>query len=340
MDEKKSMAQPAEISVIIVNYGTADLAGAAVDSVLQRDHAGRTVDIHLVDNASPGPDRDILSARMQKPAWQDRVIFYPEEVNHGFGRGNNRALQALAARPTPPRYVFLLNPDARLENDAIAILADFLDATPEAGFAGAGISKPETGPVTAAFRLPGFVSECVQTLGFGPVTRLFRHYQVPLSHDHPRGPVGWVAGAAVMARFDMLQAFGFFDPAYFLYFEEVDLMRRAAEKGQQTWYVPEARVVHVEGAATGVRSGEARTPPRPAYWYQSWAHYFHTSQGRIRAAALAICVLGAAVLHFLLARLRGKIPGLPGNFLADFWQSAARPLLAGRSPLAGNGTSR
>lgn len=333
MDEKKSMAQPAEISVIIVNYGTADLAGAAVDSVLQRDHAGRTVDIHLIDNASPGPDRGILSARMQEPAWRDRVTFYPEAVNHGFGRGNNRVLQALAARPTPPRYVFLLNPDARLENNAIAILANFLDATPKAGFAGAGISKPETGPVTAAFRLPGFMSECVQTLGFGPVFRLFAHWRVPLSPDHPQGAVGWVSGAAVMARFTAIAEAGFFDPAFFLYFEEVDLMRRAALNGWQTWYVPTARVLHAEGVATGVRGDDAENPPRPAYWYQSWAHYFHRSMGRLKAAMLGLCVMLFASLHLAHRKLRGKPATLPANFFPDFWRNAARPLLAGRSPL-------
>ena len=44
------------IAVIVVNYGTADLAIEAVESVLARDHGGRTVRVHLVDNASPGED--------------------------------------------------------------------------------------------------------------------------------------------------------------------------------------------------------------------------------------------------------------------------------------------
>lgn len=334
MTGNDSQSESAEISVIVINYGTAGLAAEAVTSVLAHSHGGRSVDIHLVDNASPGQDSDILSQQARSAAWRDRVTFYPETVNHGFGRGNNLVLRALAGRETPPRHVFLLNPDARLENEAIDILADFLDRTPEAGFAGAGISKPGSGPVTAAFRFPGFISECVKALGLGPVYRIFSRWQVPLPDDHPRGPVDWVAGAAVMARFDTLSEVDFFDPAYFLYFEEVDLMRRAGSRGWQTWYIPEARVIHAEGAATGVRSGQNHSPPRPTYWYQSWAHYYRSFLGRFGAAALAICVLIAASLQLAFAGLRRRESGLPGNFLSDFWSGAARPLLRGRSPLA------
>ncbi len=280
------MSPGAEISVVVVNYGTAELAIAGVESVLARDHGERRVDIHLVDNASPGDDRAVLAEKCASPAWQERVTFYPETENHGFGRGHNLVFRALAARATPPDYVFLLNPDARLENEAIALLADFLDATPAAGFAGAGISKPDSGPVTAAFRFPGLVSEWVQTLGFGPVSRLFSGHRVALPPDHPRGPVGWVAGAAVMARLST------------------------------------------------VRSHDAARPPRPAYWYQSWAHYYRAAKGPVGAAALALGVIVAAAGHQAQMRLRGKPSALPGRFIPDFWKVAARPLLQGRDPLA------
>lgn len=339
MSNRNHPSSTADISVIVINYGTADLAAAAVQSVLDRAHPGWNVDIHLVDNASPGPDREKLAAKMQDPDWQTRVVFYPEDTNHGFGRGNNLVLRALRARATPPRYVFLLNPDARLDNEALTILADFLEATPGAGFAGAAISKPETGPVSAAFRFPGLISECVRTLGIGPVFRLFGRWHVALPHDLPKGPVGWVSGAAVMARFETLQDVGFFDPAFFLYFEEADLMRRAGKAGWQTWYVPDARVIHAEGVATGVRGDDTQHPPRPAYWYHSWAHYFHNAKGTAGAALLGGCVLFAAGLHLAQMKLRGKPAMLPAHFIPDFWRNAARPLLAGRSPIAWDDTS-
>lgn len=314
----------AEIAVIIVNYGTADLAIEAAGSVLARAHGGRDVEIWLIDNASPGDDAARLEAAAQD--WGDRVTLRLETVNHGFGRGNNVALTALAARETPPDYVFLLNPDAQLASEALSELADFLDAHPKAAVAGARIEKPGAEPVTAAFRFPSRASTFASAAAFGPVSRFFSRSAVALGPDIPTGPVDWVAGAAMMARLDALQSVDFFDPGYFLYYEEVDLMRNLREAGWETWYVAEALVEHREGAATGVKGDDRGRPQRPSYWYQSWRRYFARS-GRIYAlSALALWVLGDA-LNRAISLLRGLRPAAPARLHRDLWTFVARPLL-------------
>jgi GT2 family glycosyltransferase len=315
------------VAVVIVNYGTAELAADAVDSVLARRHGGRTVEVHLVDNASPGGDAARLSAAHAERGWGDRVRLWPEPENHGFGRGNNVVLRHLAAAAAPPAYVFLLNPDARLKNEAIAILADTLDARPRAAFAGARIEKPDGTAVSAAFRFPSPAGEFVRALGFGPVSRLVPRAQVPLPPDTPEGPVDWVAGAAVLMRFAAIRDLGFFDPAYFLYYEEVDLMHRAARAGWETLYVPRAEAVHAEGAATGVRSGDPRPSRRPSYWYRSWRTYFTAAYGRPGAAAAALGWTSGALLNHALALLPGRRPSAPRGFFRDFWQIVGRPLV-------------
>lgn len=317
----------AEISVIIVNYNTAGLAIEAVESVLAKDHGGHTVDVHLVDNASPKGDSTVLLAAAANRKWGTKVTLYLEAKNHGFGGGNNIVLEALARRPSPPDKVFLLNPDARLKNEAIAILADFLDTHPRAGLAGARLEKPGGIPVTAAFRFPGLISEFAGAVAFGPLARLCARWQVPRSPDLATSPADWVAGAAFMARFKALAEVDFFDPAYFLYYEEVDLMRQTARRGWETWHVAEAEVVHMEGAATGVKSGESKRKRRPAYWYHSWRHYFRKNHGRIFALLAAGAWMSGALLNHAIAGLRGKAPAAPLHLFQDFWAMAGRPLL-------------
>ncbi|MGV8988675.1 MAG: glycosyltransferase family 2 protein [Cypionkella sp.] len=316
-----------DVSVIIVNYGTADLALEAVASVL--GHSDRVRDIHLVDNASPGGDARDLARAIAARNWQGRVTLHAETTNHGFGRGNNLAIAALA-KPQP-EFVFLLNPDARLGNDTIRLLAEFLDAHPQAGAAGARIEKPGADgslqPVTAAFRFPSLIATFAGAMAFGPVSRLCARWQVPLGADLTTSRVDWVAGAAVMLRMDALREAGLFDRQYFLYYEEVDLMRQLAAKGWQTWYVAEALVIHAEGAATGVKSGRAERRRLPAYWYQSWRYYMRKNHGW--AIALLACLawgLGAALNH-ALSWLRGKEPAAPLHFFPDLWAHALRPLL-------------
>ncbi|MBY8978159.1 glycosyltransferase [Rhodobacteraceae bacterium NNCM2] len=316
------------IAVIIVNYNAAELAMAAVESVLARQHGGRAVEVHLVDNASPAGDAAVLAREAEARGWDGRVRLWLEQTNHGFGRGNNLVLDHLAARETPPDYVFLLNPDAALENETLAVLADFLDAHPKAAVAGARIEKPGGIPVTAAFRFPSLASEFSGSLGFGPVARLLSRWRVSLGADIPTGRVDWVAGAAMMARLDALKSMDFFDPAYFLYYEEVDLMHRLARAGWETWYVAEAEAIHVEGVSTAVKSDRAeRRRRRPAYWYHSWRIYYRSTHGRAYALLAGVCRMSGAALNHVLARLRGQEPVAPSGFFGDFWAVGLRPLL-------------
>jgi GT2 family glycosyltransferase len=326
------------IAVIIVNYGTADLVIEGVESVLARTPADRPVEIHVLDNASPGDDAAVLTRAAAERGWGARVTLHLETENHGFGRGNNVVLDQLTARAAPPDHVFLLNPDARLENDVLALLSARLDADPRVGMAGAGIALPDGTPVTAAFRFPNARAEFSDALNFGPVSRRFARHTVPLPPDQPEGPVDWVAGAAVLMRFSMLRETGFFDPVYFLYYEEVDLMRRARAAGWTILYVPEARVVHAEGAATDQKSHRAERRRRPAYWYDSWRHYYLGNHGRGGAIRAGLAWMAGAALNYPLALLRGQEIRAPARFFPDFWGKVMWPLIAGRAPSAGGKT--
>ncbi|MFC3169433.1 glycosyltransferase [Paracoccus fontiphilus] len=318
------------IAVIIINYGTADLAIAAVDSVLARQHGGYPVEVHLLDNASPGDDAAVLSEAHEARNWGNRVRLWLETENHGFGRGNNLVLRALAGRSSPPDYVFLLNPDAGLQNEAIAILADRLDAAPQAAAAGAAIALPSGRPVTAAFRFPSAQSEFAQAVNLGPVSRFFARWIVPLPPDLPEGPVDWVSGAAVMMRLSVLEQLQGFDPDFFLYYEEVELMFRMRKSGHDILHVPAAKVLHAEGAATGV--GRSRRKPRPAYWYDSWRLYHLKTQGRVRTIISGLAWMGGAALNVPLAALRGQERHAPERFFGDFTRLVMRPLLLGPRP--------
>lgn len=318
------------VAVITVNYGTPDLSIAAIESVLVRHHGGREVEMHLVDNASPGNDAEIFRRVHAERGWGPRVTLWLEAENHGFGRGNNLVLDALAARATPPDFVFLLNPDAELENEAIDILAGALETDPLAGVVGAGISFPDGRPAVACFRFPSFLSEVMSAIDFGPFYRLFPTRQVSLPPEWPEGQVDWVAGASMMMRFSALKEVGFFDPDFFLYFEEVELMQRFRRAGYKTFYVPRARVLHIAGAATDVSSHDTRPKRCPGYVYDSWRMYFQKVHGRGYALATAVVKIPAAVLNGVLSRLRCKRPSHPVGFYRDHWLLVVRPLLTGR----------
>ena len=60
-------------------------------------------------------------------------------------------------------------------------------------------------------------------------------------------------GSCMFVRRAAFDEVGPFDERYFLFSEEVDWMRRAADRGWSVVFTPEARCVHVGGASHGGR---------------------------------------------------------------------------------------
>ena len=98
-------------------------------------------------------------------------------------------------------------------------------------------------------------------------------------------------GAALALRRAMLAEIGAFDERFFLYHEEVDLAKRAAAAGWETWYVPASEAVHEGmGSARGLYNVESRKQrSRRAYWLK---HH-----GPLWYAALVAALVGRYVLY-------------------------------------------
>ena len=117
-----------------------------------------------------GVDTERIERAVRENGWGDRVRILPSGHNGGFGFGNNVGIRDALARPNPPEFFFLLNPDARVRPGALRALARFFEATPDAGIAGACMFGPEGRPAASAFRFPSILSELESTLQFGPVS--------------------------------------------------------------------------------------------------------------------------------------------------------------------------
>jgi GT2 family glycosyltransferase len=104
----------------------------------------------------------------------------------------------------------------------------------------------------------------------------------------------------------MLRTVGLFDPAYFAYYEDVDLSLRAAEAGFGCWYVRDAVARHRFGATIGPGS------PRQRYLL---------GRGHLRTVAMHQPVLKAAALVPLTVAYRAVVK-------APLELARARPRLA------------
>ncbi|MBP0484329.1 glycosyltransferase family 2 protein [Sagittula sp. M10.9X] len=272
---------------------------------------GLDAELVVVDNDSGDGSFERITQAVADEGLPVRVI--QSGWNGGFGAGNNVGIRAGMADGTLPDLVYLLNSDAFPEPDAIRVLSEFLAAHPSAGIAGSRIVGEDGAPHWTAFRFPSAASELEGSARFGPLTRLLTNHKVPLGVPEAPRRVDWLAGASMMIRREVLDRVGLFDEVYFLYFEETDLCRRAAQAGFETHYVPQSRAMHIGSASTGM----GRWARVPGFWLDSRWHYFTKHHGRARA----MLATGAHLLGGMLWRVRCALQRRarmdPPHFLRD-----------------------
>ena len=319
---RTTMAVGPTVLTVLLNWRTAEmtLKAALAAERAMADIAGEIV---VVDNDSGDGSYERLSEAL---ADHPRVRVVQSGHNGGFGAGNNVGIRLGLTGGARPDYLYILNSDAFPAPDAIRLLLDYLEAHPRVGIAGSFIHGPDGEAHWTCFRFPSVASEFEVAARTGPISRLLAHRTVSIPVPEATGPVEWLAGASMMMREAVVQATGGFDETFFLYFEETDLCRRAAEAGWPTHFVRESRVEHIGSVSTGMKTWK-RVPP---YWFDSRWHYFRKTGGTWRAVMATLAhVAGGLILRARRLVRPGIPPGAP-HFLRDLAGHAVRQILRPR----------
>ena len=163
--------------------------------------------------------------------------------NPGFGAANNAGL----ARARHDVSV-LVNPDCELPPGSVgalrerALAADALHVPRLVGADGR--------TQRSAHPLPGTVGGMLAALVHPPLLPAgLRDRAEPYRAERAR-TVGWAIAACVCARTATLRRLGPFDPAQFLFYEDMDLCLRARAEGVPTVFHPDVVVHHLGGHST------------------------------------------------------------------------------------------
>ncbi|MBL0275013.1 MAG: glycosyltransferase family 2 protein, partial [Anaeromyxobacter sp.] len=268
-----------KLLIIVLNYRTAGLTVDCLRSLRAEVVSTPGFRVTVIDNGSGGDDLAVLRRAVADNGWGAwaEVVASPE--NLGFTGGNNLVIRAALASADRPELFLLLNSDTVAEPGAVGALVSFLAARPRVGIAGSALLSAAGSLQASPFRFQGIASELDRGLQIGLVSRLLRPWAVVMPPQPQACAVDWVSGASMLLRRSMLEEVGLLDEGLFTYFDDVDLCLRARRAGWETWYVPESRVVHLEGASSGISQRELRR--RPAYWFQARRRFFLKSHGPI-----------------------------------------------------------
>lgn len=236
-----------DVSIIIVNYNTCNLTRNCLKSVFGRT---KDVDFEVIVSDNGSIDGSVEMIKKEFP----QVYLIENNANLGFGAANNRGLKVAKGK-----YIFYLNSDTILLNNAVKFFYDFWENYPEKeiiGALGANLQneKCEIIHSCGTFPKPGKeiwkVIRRTNVVWIKLILKLLRidytKYTKPTSYDKYIGQVDYITGADLFVKNNEL---AYYDERYFLYFEETHLQYQMMKKGLRRLVIDGVEIVHLNGGS-------------------------------------------------------------------------------------------
>ena len=186
----------------------------------------------------------------------------------GFGANHNIAFEY-----NRESFFCVANPDIRLLNDPFPALLRAME-DPQLAVVSPLVINTKGELEDSARIFPTFTNLLNKAIGQNDG----RHHIQASPHSLAE-PVDWTAGMFLLFRSSAFKAVGGFDPAFHLYYEDVDICARLWNNGWKVGVSPNAKVVH-----------DAQRTSRRNLRYMSWhaasmARYFWRHSGRLPPTA-------------------------------------------------------
>jgi GT2 family glycosyltransferase len=326
-------AAPPVVIAIVVSFNSAPHLVSCLSSL--EGQRGVHPAVRVIDNASSDGSAELVRRRFPHVHVQENT------GNLGFARANNQVLEREAAD-----FYALVNPDTVLAPDALAACMDYMSRDARAGLVATRLVFPDGTLQPSCHSFLGFRNLLGETFGVHrilPGLRSLSSLYMPWFRHDRIAEVDWIQGAFLVARGEMVRAVGGFDPAFFMYGEEMDWCRRMRRVGWSVVFLPDPPVVHAGGASSGPAAG-----PMFVENLKGRVRFLRKHRGLLAATAaralIAVSVLVRFPRHEAKATLRslgGRSPGESSRMKRTVFRSALRWVLTGLPlsppPAAGSG---
>jgi len=240
------MSKKPDLSIIVLNYNTKELLRDCLKSIKKAETDGFNVETIVVDNASIDKSTEMVK---QEFSWVELIV---SKKNVGFAAGNN-----LGIPQAQGRHILFLNPDTKVFSDTLKVMVEFMDKNSRAGAATCRIELP-SGEVDDAchrgFPTPWNAFAHFSGLArFFPKSKLFAGYSLGYLPKNKTHQIDSGCGAFLMVRRKAGKEVGWWDEDYFWYGEDLDFCYRLKEKGWKIFFVPQTKIIHYKGVASGIK---------------------------------------------------------------------------------------
>lgn len=230
-----------DISIIIVNYHVKIELFECISSIYS-SRAKSVFEIIVVDN----DEKKTIQTELKKKF--PKVIYFPNK-NKGYGQGNNAG-----AGIAKGEYLFILNPDTRLLNNAIDPLTSYLKKNKDTAIVAPLLhesdGKPYNQQGSLAFTPMNVIWSFSFLSKFFPNNKIKKEFWLETWDKKKNKEVQVVPGTALVIKQKLFQKITGFDENFFLYYEEVDLCKRVSSIGLKIKIIPVAKIYHAWGKST------------------------------------------------------------------------------------------
>lgn len=229
-----------DVSIIIVNYNTKVLTQNCIDSIFA-ETKGVSFEVILVDNASTDGSVEMFEQDV-------RIVFVKSNINLGFGRANN-----LGYKYAKGKYIFLLNSDTLLLNNAIKMFYDKMESIDGSiGCMGCLLENADHQYTHSYADFPK-VSNSIYS-NVSPFFKIFGFKKWEMDNPKRRTvgnrsffQVEYITGADLFIRRHVIEECGLFDPDFFMYYEDPEMQHRYLRKGYKSFIYDAPKIMHLEG---------------------------------------------------------------------------------------------
>lgn len=297
-----------DISFIIVHYNAVALLHNCVRSILEHTQ-GLKYEIIVVDNASSDRSIEQFPNAFENAPIQLVLL----KQNKGFGAGNNAAYKVAKGK-----YLFLLNPDTLLCSNAAMQFYTFMEQQEEQQIAACGSDLIDLAgnSIQAYGNFPTYFSAIAEC---GPKFLFLSYFKKHMAlgganYSKENKIVDYLSGAALFIRKKVIDQLGFFDEAFFLYFEETELAYRLQKNGYRMVLLPEVKIIHLEGQ---VVSNNFQGLQKFTWSEQSRQLFYKKTRGAFFAATMKCLDISQLIIRTLSGKEQG--PLLPK--IAIIWKA-------------------
>lgn len=227
-----------QISIIIVNYNTKHLTADCIDSIIAKTSEVE-YEIILVDNASSDGSQEKFSS-------DGRILFLEAGDNLGFGKANN-----LGAQHAKGDYIFFLNSDTLLLNNAIYEMWRYCEEHKEDNIGGLGcILCDGNNQRCHSYAKLNTWKDIVKSYFIAPFSKSkAKEIMAMDAEDESKDAfeVGYVTGADLFVSRKVIDECGCFDPDFFMYSEESEMQWRFKKHGYKNMIIKSPKIMHLEG---------------------------------------------------------------------------------------------